>query len=514
MNPAPYAVCAATARGRFHPEPEAPTRSPWQRDRDRIIHSSAFRKLQYKTQVFVNHEGDFYRTRLTHSIEVAQIARSVARALGLDEDLTEALALAHDVGHPPFGHAGEEALNLAMKPFGGFDHNAQSLRVVTLLESRYAGWDGLNLTWETLEGLAKHNGPLRSPPPYIAEYNDRHKLDLSTHASAEAQVAAMSDDVAYHSHDLDDGLRARLFGPDEIAHLPIVGEALSAARRSSLDVPPPRLRHETIRRVIDAMVSDLLAETGRRLGKLDGRETDAIRRARQKGMRVYGEPLIQHLLLDESEYQNKDWDYAARRVMSPPFRNKQHQDSLWAGLSAGSLQVVATDHCAFTTEQKRAGIGNFAKIPNGTGGLEDRMPLLWTYGVSTGRLTKEEFVAVTSTNIAKILNLYPKKGAIREGSDADIVVWDPKRKKTITAKTQQSAIDYNVFEGFEVTGLPRFTLTRGEVAVTESKVDVHQGHGEFVAREAKNPVNRALSTWKEITAPRKVERAGIPMSGV
>ena len=161
---APYAVQPAASRGRLHPEPEAPTRSPWQRDRDRIIHSSAFRKLQYKTQVFVNHEGDFYRTRLTHSIEVAQIARSVARALGLDEDLTEALALAHDLGHPPFGHAGEDALNLAMKPFGGFDHNAQSLRVVTLLESRYAGFDGLNLTWETLEGLVKHNGPVRKPP--------------------------------------------------------------------------------------------------------------------------------------------------------------------------------------------------------------------------------------------------------------------------------------------------------------------------------------------------------------
>ena len=169
----------ASSRGRLHHEPEAPTRSPWQRDRDRIIHSSAFRKLQYKTQVFVNHEGDFYRTRLTHTIEVAQIARSVARELGLDEDLTEALALAHDLGHPPFGHAGEDALNLAMKPFGGFDHNAQSLRVVTLLESRYAGWDGLNLTWETLEGLVKHNGPLRNPPAYIADYNERHRLELA-----------------------------------------------------------------------------------------------------------------------------------------------------------------------------------------------------------------------------------------------------------------------------------------------------------------------------------------------
>jgi len=257
-------------------------RSPWQRDRDRVIHCSAFRRLQYKTQVFVNHEGDFFRTRLTHSIEVAQIARSIARALGLDEDLTEALALAHDLGHPPFGHAGEEALNLAMKPFGGFDHNAQSLRVVTLLESRYAGFDGLNLTWETLEGLVKHNGPLPKPPAYIADYNERHRLELNTHPSAEAQVAALSDDIAYHSHDLDDGLRARLFGPDEIAHLPVVGEAVGAARRASLDVPPPRLRHETIRRVIDAMIIDVIEETGRRLAKLGPKDADGIRRARRK----------------------------------------------------------------------------------------------------------------------------------------------------------------------------------------------------------------------------------------
>src|ERR1700761_9285386 len=277
-----YAVSPSNARGRLHPEPDAESRSPWQRDRDRIIHSSAFRKLQYKTQVFVNHEGDFYRTRLTHSLEVSQIARSVARALGLDEDLTEALALAHDLGHPPFGHAGEEALNVVMKPFGGFDHNAQSLRLVTMLESRYAAWDGLNLTWETLEGLVKHNGPLRHPPPYIAEYNEKHRLDLSTQPSAEAQVAAMADDIAYHSHDLDDGLRAHLFSVDDLQHLPIVGDALAAARRSSLDVPPPRLRHETIRRVIDTLASDLIAETTRRLAKLDPASPDAIRRARQK----------------------------------------------------------------------------------------------------------------------------------------------------------------------------------------------------------------------------------------
>jgi dihydropyrimidinase len=233
---------------------------------------------------------------------------------------------------------------------------------------------------------------------------------------------------------------------------------------------------------------------------------EAIRRARQKGMRVFGEPLIQHLVLDESEYQHPDWDHAARRVMSPPFRNKDHQDSLWAGLAAGSLQVVATDHCAFTTEQKRYGLGDFTKIPNGTGGLEDRLPVLWTRGVNTGRLTMNEFVAVTSTNPAKILNMYPKKGAILEGADADIVVWDPERSKTITADKQQSDIDYNVFEGIEVKGLPRFTMTRGYVAVQEDEMLAREGHGDFVAREAFPAVNRALSKYKEITSPRAVIR--------
>ena len=276
---APWAVRAETSRGRLHDEAESPTRSPWQRDRDRIVHCAAFRKLQYKTQVFVNHEGDFFRTRLTHSLEVAQIARSIARQLAVDEDLAEALALAHDLGHPPFGHAGEEALSLAMKPFHGFDHNAQSLRVVTLLEGRYAAFDGLNLTWETLEGLAKHNGPVRHPPPYIADYDSRHRLELSTHAGVEAQIASLSDDIAYHSHDLDDGLRAGLFGPEEISHLPIVGDALAEARRASLDVPPPRLRHETIRRLINAMVTDLLAETRRRLEQLAPADAQAVRGA-------------------------------------------------------------------------------------------------------------------------------------------------------------------------------------------------------------------------------------------
>ena len=241
---------------------------------------------------------------------------------------------------------------------------------------------------------------------------------------------------------------------------------------------------------------------------------EAIRRAKMNGKRVWGEPLIQHLTLDESEYANPDWDHAAGRVMSPPFRNKRHQDSLWAGLASGTLSCVATDHCAFTVEQKRYGVGDFTKIPNGTGGLEDRMPVLWEKGVNTGRITMNEFVAVTSTNIAKILNCYPTKGAVLVGSDADLVVWDPAAAKTISARTQQSAIEYNVFEGIEVHGLPRYTLSRGRLAWADGKCQVPEGYGEFVAREPMGAVNKALSQWKELTAPRPVERTGIPASGV
>ncbi|TKD25083.1 dihydropyrimidinase [Rhodobacter capsulatus] len=241
---------------------------------------------------------------------------------------------------------------------------------------------------------------------------------------------------------------------------------------------------------------------------------EAIRRARMQGKRVWGEPLIQHLTLDESEYFHPDWDHAARRVMSPPFRAKHHQDSLWAGLAAGTLSCVATDHCAFTTEQKRFGVGNFTRIPNGTGGLEDRLPMLWSAGVNTGRITMNEFVAVTSTNIAKIMGMYPKKGAVLVGADADLVVWDPEARKTISATSQQSAIDYNVFEGKEVKGLPRYTLSRGMVAVADGKVQSREGHGQFVARDPNGSVSKALSTWKELTAPRPVVRAGIPASGV
>jgi dihydropyrimidinase len=233
---------------------------------------------------------------------------------------------------------------------------------------------------------------------------------------------------------------------------------------------------------------------------------EAIKRARANGKRVYGEPLIQHLTLDESEYYHKDWTHAARRVMSPPFRDKKNQESLWNGLRSGSLQVVATDHCAFTTKQKEFGRDDFTKIPNGTGGLEDRMPVLWTKGVSTGRLTMNEFVAVTSTNIARILNLYPRKGSITVDADADLVVWDPKAKKTISAKKQMSVIDYNVFEGVKVEGLPRYTLSRGEVVFADGKVSATAGRGRFVKRVPFPADARALATWKQHTAAKGVAR--------
>lgn len=234
---------------------------------------------------------------------------------------------------------------------------------------------------------------------------------------------------------------------------------------------------------------------------------EAIRRARQKGMRVYGEPLIQFLTLDESEYFSKDWEHAARRVMSPPFRAKVHQEGLWNGLAAGSLQVVATDHAAFTTSQKHMGRDNFTLIPNGTGGLEERLAVLWTEGVDKGRLTPSEFVAVTSTNIAKILNIYPKKGALVPGADADVVVWDPKIGKRITATTQKSVLDYNVFEGFDVSAQARYTLSRGEVIWAWGRNSQPKpGRGKFVPRPPFPSAHQALSKWKALNTPRKVER--------
>ncbi len=281
---APYACHEEASRGRRYDEPESATRRCFQRDRDRIIHSAAFRRLEYKTQVFVNHEGDNYRTRLTHTLEVAQIARSLCRSLDLNEDLGEALALAHDLGHPPFGHAGEDALKETMAPFGGFDHNAQSLSIITRLEQRYPKFDGLNLTWETLEGVVKHNGPLRGGgadkplPRAIAEYNAVHDLELDTFAGAEAQVASLADDIAYNNHDIDDGLRARLFAVDDLADVPLVGPIFAGVRKDHPNVDESRRIHEAVRRLIGAMADDLLRETDARLRDSKVDSADAVRR--------------------------------------------------------------------------------------------------------------------------------------------------------------------------------------------------------------------------------------------
>jgi dGTPase len=283
VGSAPYASKPEESRGRLHPEPEHAMRSPFQRDRDRIIHSTAFRRLTHKTQVFVYHEGDHYRTRLTHSLEVAQIARTISRALGLDEDLAETVALAHDLGHTPFGHAGEDALNVEMARFGGFSHNDQTLRILTRLERRYAEFDGLNLTWETLEGTVKHNGPLRGPgidrpaPPTIAEYDSCHPLGLDTFAGAEAQVAALADDIAYNNHDVDDGLRAGLFAVADLDEVPLVGPVFRSVAKRYPGIEEPRLIHESIRRVIDRMVGDLIAETRSRLADSRVRSVAEIR---------------------------------------------------------------------------------------------------------------------------------------------------------------------------------------------------------------------------------------------
>lgn len=277
---ATYASRPEEARGRLVPEEESTFRSCFQRDRDRIIHASAFRRLKHKTQVFVEHEGDYYRTRLTHSIEVGQVARTVAGALGLDLELTEAVALAHDLGHPPFGHTGEDALEALMAPYGGFDHNAQAIRIVTRLERHYAEWDGLNLTWETLEGIAKHNGPVTEPVPYaLAEYNARHDLELSTHASAEAQVAALSDDIAYNNHDLHDGLRAELFSTDELAELPILDRCFAEVDRRYPGLNYYRRRHEALRRFFGVLVSDVIDVSRANLAALNPQSVTDIRHA-------------------------------------------------------------------------------------------------------------------------------------------------------------------------------------------------------------------------------------------
>ncbi|WP_299358277.1 deoxyguanosinetriphosphate triphosphohydrolase [uncultured Paracoccus sp.] len=306
----PYASDPADSRGRLFPESLSTFRSPWQRDRDRIIHSSAFRRLKHKTQVFVeqdgdDYRGDYFRTRLTHTIEVAQVARTIAGALGLNTDLAEAVALAHDLGHPPFGHTGEEALAALMAPFGGFDHNAQALRIVTRLERHYANFDGLNLTWESLEGIAKHNGPVvgkgaageavADPLPYaLAEVNAAWDLELDGNASPEAQVAAVADDIAYNHHDLHDGLRAGLFTEAELAGLPVLGDAFAEVDRLYPGLGPMRRRHEALRRVFGLMVEDVIAVARQRIAALQPGSAADIRGMDGPIIR-FSKPLFQNL---------------------------------------------------------------------------------------------------------------------------------------------------------------------------------------------------------------------------
>jgi dGTPase len=301
---APFACQPDQSRGRLHGESMSSFRSPFQRDRDRIIHSSAFRRLKHKTQVFVEHEGDYYRTRLTHSIEVAQVARTISGVLGLNTDLAEAIALAHDLGHTPFGHTGEDALAELMAPYGGFDHNAQALRIVTRLERHYADFDGLNLTWECLEGIAKHNGPVTGPnadakhagplPYALAEVNAQWDLELDTHASAEAQVAAIADDVAYSHHDLHDGLRSGLFDENDLMQLPVTGPAFEEVDRLYPVLDPMRRRHEALRRVFGRMVEDVIAVAQ---GRLEAAQPQSVEEIRHMGLTIirFSKPLYQEL---------------------------------------------------------------------------------------------------------------------------------------------------------------------------------------------------------------------------
>ncbi len=336
-----YATNPSSSRGRFYDAPPSQTRTPFQRDRDRIIHATAFRRLKQKTQVFVAHEGDHYRTRLTHSLEVAQIARSVARTLGLDEDLAEALALAHDLGHPPFGHAGEDQLDECMAEFEGFDHNAQTLRVVTKLERRYPLFDGLNLTWEMLEGLIKHNGPLITTdvnfehlPAAFRDFPHLSALELDTFAGPEAQVAALADDIAYNNHDIDDGLEAGLFTIEDLLPLPIVGDAFRGVLAEHPALDAARVKHEAVRRLIGVWISDLVQETRRRIDDAQPQSAADIRQldapivafshdleARQRALRAFlFERMYKHYKVNRVRAQ-------AKRVLKDLFQQFQDEPS-------------------------------------------------------------------------------------------------------------------------------------------------------------------------------------------
>ena len=372
---APYASDAFAGRGRLIDEPSSPTRSDFQRDRDRIIHSDAFRRLMHKTQVFVLNDGDHFRTRLTHTIEVGQIARALARALRVDEDLAEALALVHDFGHTPFGHAGERVLNDNLKAFGGFDHNAQSLRAVTVLEKRYAQFDGLNLCWETLEGLVKHNGPLTDRdgdgldgpvPKAILDYNNIHDLHLWSWPSVEAQCAAIADDIAYDNHDLDDGLRAGLFSLQDLADVPLSGMLLQQVQQKHVDLNISRTTHELVRRQITAMVEDVIAESVGRLASIDPKSPDEVREldyavvsfspqmeAREKGLKAF---LFEHM-------------YRHENVMRPVRAAQSILDELFKAYWEGRAELPDTDDWSLDglKDEQKAG-----RIADYLAGMTDR----------------------------------------------------------------------------------------------------------------------------------------------
>ncbi len=333
---APYACDPDLSRGRRFPEAESRSRSVFQRDRDRIVHCRAFRRLMNKTQVFIATEGDHYRTRLTHSLEVAQIGRSVARSLGLNEDLAEALALAHDLGHTPFGHAGEDVLDDVMTPWGGFDHNVQTLRILTELETRYADFDGLNLTWETLEGVVKHNGPVTADVPRaISDYCAVHDLEVDTFAGAEAQVAAIADDIAYHSHDIDDGLRAGLFLLEDLEQAPLAGDAVRDVTQRYPDADKDRLVQETVRRIINRLVGDLTEESRLRLSESGVTTADDVR--------WHGAPVIAFSSsVAEANQALKAW----------LFTNMYHHDRVQDG-RLGAAEVVRDLFAHYSTDPER-----------------------------------------------------------------------------------------------------------------------------------------------------------------
>ncbi len=399
---APYACQPDASRGRLWPERLSSFRSPFQRDRDRIIHSSAFRRLKHKTQVFVEHEGDYYRTRLTHTIEVAQVARTIAGVLGLNTDLAEAVALAHDLGHTPFGHTGEDAMERLMAPFGGFDHNAQALRIVTRLERHYADFDGLNLTWETLEGIAKHNGPVTGPnadkkhahseeggplPYALAEVNAQWDLDLDTHASAEAQVAAIADDVAYSHHDLHDGLRSGLFTEADLMDLPVTGPAFEDVDRTYPGLDKMRRRHEALRRVFGRMVEDVIAVAQNRLTSAQPKSVDDIRQLGTTVIR-FSKPLFQELKAVRSFLFHRM--YRAPSVMAvraevtrmvddlfplflkdPALLPPEWQADVQVAKGEAQLARVVADYVAGMTD--RFAIQEHARLVGGATGTEGRL---------------------------------------------------------------------------------------------------------------------------------------------